>query len=247
MKAAHSIHEVAGYCGFAYLPVELTSNILEFATHTTVDTNSKKPVPGTQGIISHIVCRFVCRQWSELLPCQDENMKRNFSRLVARQGWLPVLKWARENGCRMNPKTSSGAARCGQLDALKWLSEKGCRLDEYICDKAAKGGHFALLGWLQENKGCLFSPFTCEIAAGNGDLEMVQWLHEKKCPWGASTCAAAAKGGHLEVLKWLRERGCLWDCRTWEYAQLHGGELLNWVKENNCPKKPIRKGRRGCC
>jgi len=51
-------------------------------------------------MICHIVCRFVCRQWKDLLPPPAQLERRGiFGYHVAGKGWLRLLQWTRKNEC----------------------------------------------------------------------------------------------------------------------------------------------------
>jgi hypothetical protein len=93
-----------------------------------------------------------------------------FSYYCAENGYLELLKWARENGCDWDWWTCAYAAKGGHLDVLKWVRQNGCDWDEWTCIYAAKGGH----------------------------LEVLKWARESGCPWDEWTCIYAAKDGHLE-------------------------------------------------
>ena len=132
--------------------------------------------------LSHIVARFVCRRFRDLLPpfsqetCQQAH---NFCKLAAADGYLNLIKWARTNGCSWN---------------------------EVTCENAAEGGYLEVLQWLHAN-GCPWNWYTCAGAAGRGHLEVLQWARANGCPWNEYSCAYAAMGAHLKVLQWARTMG----------------------------------------
>ena len=45
--------------------------------------------------------------------------KNDICRIAAENGWLDLLKWARQNGCNWDSNTCSNAAFNGHLEVLK--------------------------------------------------------------------------------------------------------------------------------
>jgi hypothetical protein len=94
------------------------------------------------------------------------NLDEDFVRRCAKEGYLVLMQWAREQGC-------------------PWSSA--------VCGAAAVGGHLHVLQWARES-GCPWNKSTCENAAMNGHLGVLQWVRESGCPWNEWTCAFAAQG-----------------------------------------------------
>ena len=181
---------------FSFLPVELTQVILFEASGAGRLTE----IPEEGLLCCRMVCRFVCRQWRQLLtpwrPHRPRNIRRDnpvrfvFADVVASKGWLAMMIWAKENGC---PFSKPGTFA-----------------------KAAAGGHLEVLKWMKEHTSCPWNQDTCSEAAQGGHLEVLKWAREQGFPWEESTCSNAAAEGHLEVLKWLISNGCPykpWICR----------------------------------
>jgi hypothetical protein len=74
--------------------------------------------------------------------------------IAARNGWLDLLKWARENGRPWYMSTCATAASNGNLEILKWARENGYDWRGWICYYAAKNGHLGVLEWIKQN-GCM--------------------------------------------------------------------------------------------
>ena len=66
---------------------------------------------------------------------------------------LPLLQWARANGCAWDANTCALAAENGHLDVLQWARANGCEWDANTCSCAARGGHLDVLRWARAN-GC---------------------------------------------------------------------------------------------
>ncbi len=130
----------------------------------------------------HIVCKSVCKRWHSILLNASQTAEK-FPSMLAKEGHLKVLRWARSQGCPWNKK---------------------------ICNKSACGGHLEVLQWAR-SQGCPWSRWTCAFAAYGGHLEVLQWARSQGCPWDEWTCAFAACGGHLEVLQWAISQGCPWN------------------------------------
>lgn len=119
-----------------------------------------------------------------------------YAKKVARKGWLPVLQWARANGCLWDHWTCAVAA--GHLELLPWTRANGCPWD--TCN-AARKGRLEVLKWAPAN-GCEWDSCTC--AARSGHLEVLPWLRANGCLWDSETCALA---GNLELLQWAWANG----------------------------------------
>ena len=100
--------------------------------------------------------------------------------LIASQGYLNILKWARYNG-------------------YSW--------DRRTCAEAARNGHFEVLQWACY-AGCEWNSDTTINAAESGRLDILMWAKSWGCPISDEICFSATKHGHLEILKWARENGC---------------------------------------
>src|SRR4051812_14611040 len=63
----------------------------------------------------------------ELLP------KSQFLQECAKEGYLELLKWGRENDCDWDYYVCSNAAFGGHLEVLKWARENGCDWNSDMC------------------------------------------------------------------------------------------------------------------
>src|SRR5580692_11608323 len=61
--------------------------------------------------------------------------------VIASEGSLEVLKWARDEGCSWDSITCTYAAENGHLEVLKWARSEGCEWNSYTCSWAAENGH----------------------------------------------------------------------------------------------------------
>ena len=57
------------------------------------------------------------------------SFSESFCCKCAEQGYLALLKWARENGCGWDLMTCAKAAEGGHLEVLQWARENGCEWD----------------------------------------------------------------------------------------------------------------------
>lgn len=130
------------------------------------------------------VCRAVCRRWHHALQAHARTTQTattaavtatprrpprpeekglpagpSFAALVAQEGRLAVLQWARASGAPWEDpgEACAGAARGGHLAVLQWLHAEGCAWDQRTTAAAAHGGHLAVLQWALAN-GCPMSP-----------------------------------------------------------------------------------------
>ena len=111
---------------FDILPVEITDFILILAD-----------VP--------IITRFVCKEWKNITRNIGKGDVKTFTENMFTNGYLSLMKWARENGCPWNKWTCAYAAQNGHLDVLKWARENGCTWNKWTCAHAAQNGHLDVL------------------------------------------------------------------------------------------------------
>jgi len=214
--------------GWNSLPIEIAQFILSqiaftqsHALHDPLDQRDDELKANL------IVCRFVCKQWRDILPAPwfrvNIDYDFDFAATLAGQGYLGLLQWARATGCSWNENTTYQATEKGHFEVFKWAIENGCPWDDLVsCElHLARGGHLELLKWARE-KGCSWSKQVCAAAAEGGHLDVLKWLRENGCPWGSSTCSLAALNGHLEVLKWARENRCSWVAVACKLAAKNG-------------------------
>ena len=63
--------------------------------------------------------------------CSIYGKKNNFNKIlhcidIAKNGYLEVLQWARQNDCSWDPWTCSLATCYGHFEILKWARQNGC-------------------------------------------------------------------------------------------------------------------------
>ncbi len=79
------------------------------------------------------------QNWTNMHGCE-------ICRKAAQYGDLDILKWAKENGCKM-PNTCEIAAENGHLHIIKWAIRNGCKWNTEAFENAAKNGHLDIVGW----------------------------------------------------------------------------------------------------
>ena len=146
-----------------------------------------------------------------------------------------LLKYAHENGCKLDKYTSSNALNNGHLECLKYLHENGCPWPENACSNASLNGHLECLKYAHEN-GCPWNDNVTSNAAENGHLECLKYAHENGCPWNDYVTSNAAENGHLNCLKYAYENGCQWNDDVTFCASLNGHlDCLKYAVDNKCP------------
>ena len=78
------------------------------------------------------VWRCVCRKWKYML-------KERKVFIITYAVSVPLLQWARANGCPWNEITSAYVAKYGHLNVLQWARVNGCPWDTRIGTQAARG------------------------------------------------------------------------------------------------------------
>lgn len=151
--------------------------------------------------------------------------KGHYLYYVIRLGYLNLLKYLLEFGCKINDSYGQNlAAKHGHLHILKWgyyHDNWGNTWRRYrgIGYKAALSGNRALIRWLQ-NIDYFWQEDTdiCAGAARAGNLELLKWLKENDFPWDEWVVSHAVQNKHFEVTKWAIENGCPVDDSDYQYA-----------------------------
>jgi len=135
---------------FNLLPVEITGVILFFATGVTPVLSRLSTTLSVGELAMCFLCRFVCRQWRNLLPLPPlpttgerrdliQKSKQRSSAVcdwAASRGDLKMLMWARENGCPWFEQTFTKGTAPGDLALLTWAKENGCPSEHGWLDMA---------------------------------------------------------------------------------------------------------------
>lgn len=121
-----------------------------------------------------------------------KNPKLDMCSIVARDGYIHLLKYFRGQGCTWGPKTYAAAALRGRVDVISYLRANGCEWDVTT---------------------------TAEVAM-EGTIDMLEYLHNHGCPWDETTCAAAVynESNNINIVRYLRDHGCPWDHKMWDAA-----------------------------
>ena len=119
--------------------------------------------------LSLTMLRSSCPLFYELIPLSLKMVRTGSfrqSRIVqkaARLGYIGIISWAVEQGCRWSSLTCAIAAGAGRFELLKWLRREGCPWDEYTCSYALLEGHVEICKWALE-QGCRH-PYTEQHSA----------------------------------------------------------------------------------
>ncbi len=63
---------------------------------------------------------------------------------------LPLLQWARENGCNWDDETCLYASKYGNLHILQYCVDNGCPFNRDEClELAADSGHTLVVEWIR--------------------------------------------------------------------------------------------------
>ena len=114
----------------------------------------------------------------------------------------------------------------GHLEALKWARDEGVELDPLICAAAARSGNLEILKFCKENGASFNYCLVSEKAVERGPLECVEYCHKNGAPWGKKTLYLAvhhcfARRGTSpspEILKYCLDNGAPEDTHAIECA-----------------------------
>jgi|SRR5579872_7073345 len=139
-------------------------NRLDLLMLTKVDKRFNKYKANPK--IKHIV--FSLNNWY---------IKNKICTNAAYDGYLEILKWARENNCNWNSNVCICAAWNGHLNIIKWAKNNGCDWNSDTCINAAKMGHLEVLKWAQKN-GYTWDKTNCiKYAKYYNHKEIIEWIN----------------------------------------------------------------------
>ena len=206
------------------LPFDLTLCIWSFIDNKTIkkftktSKNTRKALEITQ-LVWKRLRTYVCN-------------------LAAENGYLDILKLARQINCPWDEYTPAWAARGGHLEIVKWVRsmDTPCPWDKWTPAWAAENGHLEIVKYYHES-GHRWDKLIPECAARYGHLHIVKYCYENGYEWNWKTPACAARYGHLHIVKWLRSRDppCPWNRLMPAWAALNGHlEIVKYCYENGC-------------
>eukprot|EP00038_Savillea_parva_P025401 m.47521 g.47521 ORF g.47521 m.47521 type:complete len:143 (+) comp6893_c1_seq1:86-514(+) len=77
--------------------------------------------------------RQVCRQWRDLLDHRRPGASGRQTAPSAMVACVPLMVWARANGCPWDVRMCQHAAEAGHLDVLQWARANGCPWESHVC------------------------------------------------------------------------------------------------------------------
>lgn len=131
----------------------------------------------------------------------------NIISLIAKNGNVECLEYARENGCPWNSAVPMYAAEFGNLECLKYAYEHGCPWDELTPAFAAEFGNLACLEYAYKH-GCPWNEMTPMKAVMEGHLKCLIYAFENECPCDERTLLYAKYFGHKDCLIYAYNHGC---------------------------------------
>jgi hypothetical protein len=161
---------------------------------------------------------------------------------VVDKGHLEILKWlySKYNNILTNDRVCECAAFNGYLNVIKWARENNFPWDESTCDSAVMGGHLDCFIWVVEN-GCLFDRSIMHRAARNGHLNILEWMCDIgnfELLLDENIYLMASGRGFLNVMIWAKQQhGCslsdskLNDCMQ-EAKRCNQMHVFEWLKNN---------------
>ena len=157
--------------------------------------------------------------------------------VLAEGGPLDMFIWAVEQGFPWKNKyTCRAAAHYDNLPVLQWARENGCPWDQVCCIYAIKENNLEVLEWLLAN-GCPRDELVCLKAAKCHNLNALQIARKYQCPWSEQTTEFAAYYCKLKILIWAYENGCpitpfTVDCAIYNSYRFENKkmDMLNWLQ-----------------
>ncbi len=140
---------------------------------------------------------YVNKSLASCVKKYEKPASKEMSLLATMEGYLNVLIYCREIGCRWDKWVPTTAATNGHFEIIVYCTENNCPLDSDMFLHAATGGCIKILEHYKGNENIkAWNSWTCTHAAAGGHLDMLKYLRENdpkdQCPWDEETCLAAA-------------------------------------------------------
>ena len=197
-----------------------------------------------------VVSMFVCRRWAGALRDRRIGHKGSLCALLAEQGDLAVLRWARERAdFSWDNRTTLAACRRNAVEILRYQHANGglyFGIGGSFLRDAAVAGSLEALKYLRSLGAS--NDMVCYDAAAGGHLDALKWARAEgfQCWWNVAD--AAARHGRFEVLEWLLEQpDADWWPRTVTYEAAKRGDLpmLDLVSRSVAARPPPETDRYG--
>jgi hypothetical protein len=154
-----------------------------------------------------------------------------------------MLEWCLENKFGFTTSAVRSALGAGQISTAMQMLDAGVAVTDQVIAGAIWNGDFDLVKQLYERGGSSVELLPSTIwrqVAGEAPLPILEWLLERGCPINDKTIVSIIDDAPKERLQWLLDHGFPLDERCWavlsnRYRLDDTDEMLEWLKENNCP------------
>jgi hypothetical protein len=159
---------------------------------------------------------------------------------AAANGFLNILKWAKELKFPWDTNTTKYATLNGHCNVLMWAIENGCKMkwDPFYFAHAIEKKHTDLIDWF------IVCKYPCDIkvvlcAAEYGPLNLLKILIFREFILdGVEVFRHAIIGGQLDIVIWLNKY-YMWPSDTIELIIFFDHpKILEWILTNGYPWKP---------
>ncbi len=187
-------------------------------------------------------CSFACKLWKDLLS-GSRRLKGAYCKMLAKNNYTELTKWAVKNGCVMYPVASYYFAKRGNLSMLKWLHS--CRIEcSLSLEGAVTGNRIEILDWYDEIKYSIPSSALAKLATKADNVIVLDWLYQRcKKPNHSGfsdsmgLTVEAASHGKCRAMTWLVDHGFpIIETYTIAGAAQNGHiNVLQWFLNNGYP------------
>ena len=148
---------------------------------------------------------------------EDKEMCKAIFAGALEVGNIPLMRRCRAVVGALKPEHAHVLAGNGHLEGLKWARDEGVDFPPEICVAAASSGKVDVLKYCKEN-GAPCGDDVMMYAVRSGSVECVEYcLKTLKLPWGERTIMLASKIS-LEMLKYCLDNGAPEDTYALESA-----------------------------
>lgn len=166
----------------------------------------------------------------------DEGANRSFTAIAAAHGQAKCLRFALENGCKLQGRECNLAAAGGHVECLQCAHEHGGTITIEDCKIAVEFGRVACVKYIMEatTLDLRSTSLCCDHAAKYGQLQVLKHLLSIRCPTVANTVNIAALHEHMDCMRFLLDQGCPGDVNAYTSAVLRDNlDCIQCLHEHN--------------
>ena len=92
------------------------------------------------------------------------------------------------------------------LNILKFAIQNGYKINENTMPMATKHGDLEIMEWLLREKQVELSISVSKMATNNGDIHNIEWLYNNNCKFSHETYYPAISNSNTDIIMFLKNK-----------------------------------------